>query len=141
MIEAGGDIRVFGGSAGRWRISIHDPRDDGYLSRIRLRNGAVATSGSYDVVNKMDGDRAEDPVIEPRTARSPEEDVCVSIVASTAERADALSTAAFVMDDTKAASTLEQVGAGGLFLPTGGEPIRTGSWGEFPGRMLDTESG
>jgi thiamine biosynthesis lipoprotein len=86
MIEAGGDIRVFGGSAGRWRIGVHDPRGDGYLSRIRLRNGAVATSGSYDVVNKVEGDRAEDPVFEPRTARSPEEDVCVSIVASTAER-------------------------------------------------------
>jgi thiamine biosynthesis lipoprotein len=127
MIEAGGDVRAVGGSDGRWRIGVHDPRGDGYLSQVHLRNGAVATSGAYDVSHGA-RERGCDPVIRPRTARVPEEDACVSVVAATAERADALSTAAFVMDDAEAASTLERVDAGGLFLPTDGEPIRTESW-------------
>ncbi|WP_158601206.1 FAD:protein FMN transferase [Haloplanus aerogenes] len=132
MIEAGGDIRAFGGSEGRWHIGIHDPRGDGYLSRIRLRNGAVATSGSYEVSH---GERTSgaDPVIRPATARRPEEDTCASVVSSTAERADALSTAAFVMDDSAAMSILERVDAGGMFLTTSGELIRTDSWREIPG--------
>jgi hypothetical protein len=50
------------------------------------------------------------------------------VVAPTAERADALSTAAFVMADGAAATTLERTGAGGRFVQADGAPIRTRSW-------------
>ncbi|MFB6195398.1 MAG: FAD:protein FMN transferase [Haloplanus sp.] len=128
MIEAGGDVRVFGGSDGRWRVGVDDPRGDGYLSRIRVRDGAVATSGSYAVFQGSDADRERHRVIRPRTGRSPDEDVCTSVVASTAERADALATAAFAMDDDRAASILDRFDAGGLFLPADGGAMRIGTW-------------
>lgn len=127
LIEAGGDVRVFGGSAGRWRVGVADPRDDGTRSRIRLRDGAVATSGAYRIRGGV-ADPGSDRVVRPRTGRSPDGDASVTVVASTAERADALSTASLVLGDARAGSVLDRIGARGVVLPREGDPRRIGSW-------------
>jgi thiamine biosynthesis lipoprotein len=99
LINAGGDIRTRGSrSDGKpWSIAIEDPDKSGnYRSMVRLANGAVATSGNYEVF--YDRERLFHHVIDPHTGRSPQHSTSVSVVAESVMRADALSTAAFVME-------------------------------------------
>jgi FAD:protein FMN transferase len=98
LVDAGGDIR----SAGRredgqpWRVAVQDPdkRED-FPDVLRLLDGAVATSGSYEIY--FDRDRTRHHIVSGRTGRSPRKSRSVSVVAPTALAADALATAVFVM--------------------------------------------
>lgn len=98
LIDAGGDIR----SAGRredgqpWRVAVQDPdkRED-FPDVLRLMDGAVATSGSYEIF--FDRDRTRHHIVSGRNGGSPWKSRSVSVVAPTALAADALATAVFVM--------------------------------------------
>ena len=129
LVEAGGDVRAFGGSESdaRWRVGVEDPRRDGLAETLRLDSGGVATSGSYRIY--YDEDRTEHHIVTPGTGRSPTEDTSVTVVASDAETADAYATAAFVMADDRAASVLaDRGGAAALFLTRDGDRRETDGW-------------
>jgi thiamine biosynthesis lipoprotein len=94
LVNAGGDIRTRGERApGRpWKIAIEDPaKKSNYPDVIRLRDGAVATSGSYE--NFYDDDHTRHHIVDPSTGRSPLETVSASVRARSVMEADALSTA------------------------------------------------
>lgn len=98
LVNAGGDLRAQGErSPGRaWKIAIQDPsKKGGYLDVIRLRNGAIATSGGYEVY--YDAAHSHHHVVNPKNAYSPTQSVSVSATATTVMEADALSTSVFVM--------------------------------------------
>lgn len=115
LVEAGGDVRAFGGSGSRWRIGVEDPRGDHPAETLRLDSGGVATSGSYRIY--YDEDRTRHHIITPGTGQSPTEDTSVTVVAPDTETADAYSTAAFVMDDGRASSFVStHDGLSALFL-------------------------
>jgi thiamine biosynthesis lipoprotein len=129
LVEAGGDVRAFGGSesASRWRVGVENPRGDGVASTLRLDSGGVATSGDYRVY--YDEDRAAHHIVTPGTGRSPTEDTGVTVVAPDAETADAYSTAAFVMDDDRASSLFDaRDDLSGLFLTRDGDRRSTDGW-------------
>jgi len=128
LVEAGGDVRAFGGSgSGRWRVGVENPRGDGRAETIRLDSGGVATSGSYRIY--YDEGRTEHHIVTPGTGRSPTEDTSVTVVAPDAETADAYSTAAFVMDDDRASSVVDaRDGLSALFLTRDGDRRRTDGW-------------
>jgi thiamine biosynthesis lipoprotein len=127
LVEAGGDVRAFGGTDGRWRIGVEDPREDGLAATLRLGSGGVATSGDYRVY--YDEDRTSHHIVTPGTGRSPTEDTSVTVVAADAETADASSTAAFVMGNDVASSFVEAGdGLSALFLSRGGDRRTAGGW-------------
>jgi thiamine biosynthesis lipoprotein len=94
LVNAGGDIRTRGerAPARAWTIAIEDPKKRGdYPDVIRMRDGAVATSGSYE--NYYDGARWRHHIVDPSTGLSPHECASASVRARSAMEADALSTA------------------------------------------------
>lgn len=81
-----------------WRIGIRHPRDrDREIGTLEITNGAVATSGDYERYVIINGQRYSH-IIDPRTGWPVQNNVAsVTILTPTAEEADALSTAVFVM--------------------------------------------
>lgn len=129
LVEAGGDVRAFGGSgsASRWRIGVEDPRGDGLAATLRLDSGGVATSGDYRIY--YDEDRTAHHIVTPGTGQSPTEDTSVTVVAPDAETADAYATAAFVMENDRASSFVDaRDGVSALFLTRDGDQRAAGGW-------------
>jgi len=99
LINAGGDIRTKGERQDRkpWTIAIQDPhKKRHYPDIIRMKDGAIATSGNYEVY--FDREKMFFHIVNPRTGLSPHADASVSVMAPTTMEADALSTSVFVMD-------------------------------------------
>jgi len=94
LVDAGGDIRVFGKR--RWRIGIQNPRGEGVVRILQLKDEAVATSGDYERFF-FDGGRRYCHVINPKTGYPADGFGAVTVVASTALEADAYSTAVFAL--------------------------------------------
>ena len=67
LIDAGGDIGVFGGTDERpWHIGIRAPRGHGLYARIALAQGFVASSGDYER-SFVIGGRRYHHLLDPRT--------------------------------------------------------------------------
>lgn len=103
LINAGGDIRCRGsrvdGTA--WSVAVQDPAKKGaYPDVIRMTDGALATSGGYEVY--FDREKLHHHIIKPGTGLSPVRAASVSVKAPTVMQADAMATAAFVMDPKQA---------------------------------------
>ena len=100
MVVGGGNIAFVGLPPGRphWNIGVRHPRDKtSEVGVIHVASGAVATSGEYEKYVILNGKRYSH-IIDPKTGWPVESNVAsVSILAPTAEEADALSTAVFVM--------------------------------------------
>jgi len=99
LINAGGDIRTVGdkGGKGPWRIAIEDPlKKHKYPDIIGITNSSIATSGNYEVF--FDDQKILHHIVNPKTGLSPLINASVSVQASTAMEADALSTTLFTLD-------------------------------------------
>lgn len=80
-----------------WTLRVPSPFDDDRtLSRTRLCNEALSTSGSYEQFFRLDG-RTYSHIIDPRTGQPVQGRVQVTVVAPRATDSDALSTALFVL--------------------------------------------
>lgn len=103
-LNLGGEIKVWGQADYArnytWQIGIADPRNPADnaepLTMLELRNLAVATSGNYARPLRI-AERTVNHVFDPRTARPVSHVQSATVVASTAQRADALATALCVM--------------------------------------------
>jgi thiamine biosynthesis lipoprotein len=99
LINAGGDIRTAGSAAEEkpWTVAVQDPsRKQDYPDIIHMRDGAIATSGNYEVY--YDREKMFHHIVNPRNGLSPALSTSVSVIAKTTMDADALSTSVFVMD-------------------------------------------
>ncbi len=84
-------------AGGGWTVGIRHPlRPNRRLAEIRLRDRALATSGSLAQFFRHKG-RRYSHILDPRTGRPAEGVLSATAVASNAAEADALSTALFVM--------------------------------------------
>ena len=97
------DITVFalGSVYGKksWKIGIHDPRNKGKLLKsFELNDRAISTSGNYERFFEIGGKRYSH-IINPVTGEPCQGIISVTVVADSAEKADALSTAIFVMGE------------------------------------------
>lgn len=91
LINIGGNIFALGSPPGKknWRIGIRDPSNkNDIIYRLNLKDKAISTSGGYERPSH---------IIDPASGRPSEGIMSVTIVADSAEKADALSTAVFVM--------------------------------------------
>lgn len=98
LVELGGEVRTAGTApgGGRWQVAVESP-DGGQLATLRLRDGAVATSGDYGQHRVVDGKRVSH-IIDPRTGHPVRHQTAsVTVVAATAMEADGLATALLVL--------------------------------------------
>lgn len=99
LINAGGDIRTHGnGAKGKpWTIAVQDPGKGGkYPEIIKMNNGAVATSGNYEIF--YDSEKLYHHIVNGKTGWSPLLSKSVTVSAPTVMAADALSTSVFVLE-------------------------------------------
>ncbi len=98
MINAGGDIRTSGNGAKAkpWTIAVQDPAKKGHFPDIiKMHNGAVATSGNYEVY--YDQEKMFHHIVNGKNGHSPDLSSSVTVTAASVMDADALSTSVFVM--------------------------------------------
>ncbi len=130
LIDAGGDIRSAGfrEDGQEWRIGVQDPAKRGELPDvIGLTNGAVATSGSYEVY--FDRKRTHHHIVSARTGTSPQMSQSVSVVAPTTLAADALATSVFVMGPERGLTFIESLPkCACLVVDQHGRKLRSKGW-------------
>lgn len=91
LINIGGNIYALGNSPRKesWKIGIQNPGNKkGITYKLDLKDRAIATSGSYERGSH---------IIDPASGKATEGVASVTVIARSAEEADALSTAVFVM--------------------------------------------
>lgn len=99
LVNGGGDVLTAGTRAGSpWRVGVRSPRggNQQLLARLNLKGGAVVTSGDYERFKIVNGVRYHH-ILDPRTGRPATASQAVTIVGHSAEEADALATAVFVL--------------------------------------------
>lgn len=103
-VSAGGDSRLLGDRRGRpWLIGIKNPRQNGPDDRpvvltMPLNDVAVSTSGDYEryFIDERTGERVHH-IINPKTGRSAQGVISVTILGPHGIDTDALSTTVFVL--------------------------------------------
>ena len=116
LVNAGGDIYASGSPKGTtsWKIGVRNPRNSqGVKEIISIRDRGIATSGDYEKYFLMNGKRYSH-IIDPRTGYPASGVISVTVIAETAQAADALATALFVLGERRGkelADSLEGVEA------------------------------
>lgn len=83
LINVGGNLLAIGQPGNRlWTVGIQDPRGEGMIARVELRDGeAVGTSGDYQRYYMKDGKR-HPHIIDPRTGETTNRVAAVTIITS-----------------------------------------------------------
>jgi len=127
LIDAGGDIYCRGKDRGKkvWRIGVQDPKNpDQIIGTLKLAGGAVTTSGDYERFSVIDGKRYSH-IIDPASGYPEDKVISATVIAPTAESADAYATAFSVMGGDKGialANELKDIEA--MIIEDGGEKIK-----------------
>jgi thiamine biosynthesis lipoprotein len=138
LLSAGGSsVRAFGGDREGFLVDVTSPRLPGRpLFRLRLRDGAQATSGAGEQFFEVDG-RRFGHVIDPRSGWPAQGVVSATVVTASAAEADALSTAFLVAGPALAeAYCRDHPGTMALVVPED-EPERRLVFGVFEGAELE----
>lgn len=101
IVNASGDIATWGKQPNGkpWRIGINNPFSrKGFAKILKLKNSAVATSGSYEKYAEIDGKRYAH-IINPKTGYPSTGLTSVTIYGPSAEFANALSTSIMVLGE------------------------------------------
>lgn len=101
VVNAGGDLLAWGGKidGSPWNVGIANPIDKNEIfTTIFVNNQALVTSGDYEKFLNINSERYGH-IINPKTGMPVRGLLSVSIVAETAELADALATAVFVLGE------------------------------------------
>jgi thiamine biosynthesis lipoprotein len=130
LINAGGDIRTAGTKEEKqpWTVAVQDPTKNGeFPDVIHLSDGAVATSGNYEVY--FDRQRTFHHIVSSRTGRSPNLNASVSVVAPNSMAADALATTAFVMEPDDGLAFIDALrGCECLIIDKDGRELKSKRW-------------
>ncbi len=105
MINLGGNVYAVGEkpSGGKWRVGVADPYNSSEpILTMEVSDTAVVTSGSYERNFERDG-KVYHHIIDPKTGTPVNNGIkSVTVVCESGTKADALSTALFVMGREKA---------------------------------------
>lgn len=109
LVNAGGDLRVIARKDGKpWRVGIQNPRKtDDFIHVIEITEGAVTTSGDYQKYFFYDDKRIHH-ILNPKTGLPADSCQSVTVIAPTAELADALATGLFVMGVSEGLKSIKQ---------------------------------
>lgn len=140
LVSAGGSSMLAVGGMGRgWTIDVTSPQRERRIARVRLRDGALGTSGAGEqfFVSGRAGGMRYGHVIDPRTGWPARGVLSASVVTSEAETADALSTA-FLIGGVGLAARYCRDHPGVLALITLDDPSeRTRAFGHYDGAYLE----
>lgn len=102
LINAGGQVYCLGDKFGNpWRIAVKDPRHDGVIDYLELKDRSASTSGDYEQYFIKDSKRYSH-ILDPKTGYPVNSGIIsVTVIASDGLTADALSTAIFVLGKEK----------------------------------------
>jgi len=135
-LNIGGEIKVWGQADYarnyNWRIGIANPRKPADnaepLTVLEVRNLAVATSGNYARPIKI-GEDSVNHIFDPRTAQPVDHVLSATVVASTAQRADALATALCVMQPEEGVAMINAMSdAACLIVAADGKQFRSSAF-------------
>ena len=101
ILSLGGNVQTLGETrpdGKRWQVAVTDPNDTGaYVGTLSVGQTAVVTSGGYQRYFEQDG-KTYIHILDPATGRPVDNDLLsVTVVTADGARADALSTALFVL--------------------------------------------
>jgi FAD:protein FMN transferase len=126
-VEAGGDAMLRGDGPGGdgWLVDVEDPEDARVtLVTLRVRDRAVATSAPNRHRWRA-GDQLAHHLIDPRTRTPSRSDLAqVTILAPSAERADVMAKAVFLLGEVNGAQLLTRHRDLGAVLVTGTGEVR-----------------
>ncbi len=133
LVEAGGDIRLFGGTSEEpWRIAVQNPFSEETLLpfTIVIEEGAVVTSGNYRR-GYLIGGKWYSHIIDPRSGFPADVVPSVTVVAPDAAFADGLATALSVLGLEKSFELVSNIEGVECLFVTGDEkrPVVTYSPG------------
>ena len=110
LIDAGGDLRIFGQHPyrDRWKIGIRHPRshEGELIGVLETDASSIATSGDYERYFIQDGKRYHH-ILDPKTGYPAEGCISVTVVAESAVLADAYATAVFVLGPAEGMTLIE----------------------------------
>lgn len=109
LINAGGDIRVFGGKMDEepWKIGIRNPfNKEHYITILKLYDDAVATSGIYE---RKIAQGVLSHIVNPKRPLSSAQVVSSTVICSKTLIADALATSLCLMDPLQAINIIENL--------------------------------
>lgn len=98
VVEAGGDLYCFGDR--EWTVGIRHPRTKAVYMTLTVREKGVCGSGDYEqfvTMEKDDESIFQHHIINPSDMASADKSIGVTVVADSAEQADGLATAVFIM--------------------------------------------
>ena len=111
MVEAGGDLRAIAGELTRGQRTIwvrHPRKVSGFFAKIKMDEGAVASSGDYERFFEVSGKRFHH-IVNPKTGYPASPVVSVTIFSETTVLADAYATAVFVLGPEKGLDFIEKL--------------------------------
>ena len=100
----GGMVAVIGEkpNGAPWKIAIRDPNGDGFAAVLKVSDVCISTSGAYERYFTFEG-KVYHHILDPQTGYPAESDLLsVTVIDKSGTKADALSTALFVMGKDKA---------------------------------------
>jgi thiamine biosynthesis lipoprotein len=131
LVDAGGDIRAFGGGpdGDGWLIGVSDPLQPArLLDQVWLQDAALATSTTA-ARRWLRGGTLQHHIIDPRTGAPAESDaVSVTVLAASAVEAEVLAKAALVLGHGAGRALLEAQHAAGLFVLASRGVRTTAGW-------------
>ena len=132
MVDLGGDIRCFGAppkGRNHWLIGVQNPNLDEDIAernlvlKLKLANGASATSGDYQQFVLIEG-RRYSHIIDRKTGASAQGLSSVTIIADNATDADVLATAVSVMGAEKGLELIESTSDTEAILILAGKALK-----------------
>ena len=129
LLDLGGNVQALGGKpdGSDWRVGVRDPKGEGLLGALSIRDRAVVTSGGYERYFVDDSGTLRWHIMDPATGYPADSGlISVTVVGPEGLVCDALSTALFVLGAEKAAALWRARGDFELLLVTdGGELLLT----------------
>lgn len=133
LISLGGNIYALGSKPGGelWQVAVLDPFDqDRVTATFNVRDQSVDTAGDYYRFKEVNGVKFSH-IIDPTSGIPAGGVASVTVIADDPMKADALSTASFVLGEEKGMALLEAVqGVAGLMILKNGEVITTANFRE-----------
>jgi len=117
VIDAGGDLGIYIDDKDSANVQVRHPREEGdFWGNFKVKHAGIATSGDYQRFFSKDGVRYHH-IIDPQTGYPGRKSVSVTIVTDSAEKADALATAVFIMGPEEGMKLIEKLeGVEGVIL-------------------------
>ena len=128
MGSFGGMVAVVGTKPGGslWKIGMRDPSENGYAAILNVSDVCISTSGAYERYFTSNG-KVYHHILDPENGYPAESDLLsVTVIDESGTRSDALSTALFVMGESKAAEFCAENGICAIFITNDGRFLTAG---------------